>query len=223
MENEGQINREKVELFKKQDLIYFFKDDKILYKLAGENVWFLLDYDANTLLRKRPDGVEEIASVDFYEMEGEPFSVEFGQFKEGFMVAKFVCEKDGKQVEQFYEISPSGFTYKSQVPEIYHNKGVDWRVIKCPSPKDFIFKHVSCFKSKERLDFLFDVVNCKNIEEREEIFKHKSKNRSYKQQETINDILVEKMVDRYFDVLECLKRKQQKQEIESQENQNKSE
>lgn len=217
MENEGQINREKVELFKNQDLIYLFKDDNILYKLAGENVWYLLDYDANTLVRKRPDGVEEFALVDFYEMDGEPFFVEFGQFKEGFMVAKFLCEKDGKQVEQFYEISPSGFTYKSQFPEVYHNKGIDWRVIKCPSPKDFIFKHVSCFKRKERLDFLFDVVNCKSIEDHEEMLKHKDKKGLYEQQEMINNIFAEKMVDRYFDVLEYFERMGKNQEVESQE------
>lgn len=71
-------NREKVEEFKNNDVICIFTDDKILYKLTGENVWFLLDYNGNPINRITPDGINEFSNVDFYDMEGDTFAVEFG-------------------------------------------------------------------------------------------------------------------------------------------------
>ncbi len=208
-------NNDKISSFRNNDEVCIFSDSKILYKLAGENVWYLLDYDGNTLVRTKPDGTEEFSTVDFYDMEGEPFAVEFGQLLHGLFVIKFVCEKDGYQIEQFYEISPSGFTYKPHNDSDYQRFGIDYRFNKNYSVIDFLRRHVSGFKSKERLDLLYDVAKSKLMDDYDKFMKTKSRG-PYKMRESIYLTNARKLTKRYFEVLEYIKKQQIKKETKLQ-------
>ena len=206
---------DKISSFKNNDEVCVFSDSKILYKLAGENVWYLLDYDRNTLVRTKPDGTEEFSSVDFYDMEGEPFSVEFGELLHGLFVVKFLCEKDGNQIEQFYEISPSGFTYKPQNNSIYHRLGINRRLNENYSVNDFLHRHVSGFKSKERLDLLYDVAMSRLMDDYNKFIQTKSRG-PYKLRESVYLTNARKMARRYFEILDYIKRQQIKKETKLQ-------
>ena len=182
----------------------------------------MLDYDGNPIIRTRPEGVEELSNVNFYDMEGEPFSVEFGQFIEGFMTVKFLCEINGEKKEQFYEISPSGFTFKPPITDSYQRLGLDYRFNNHLSPSDFFHKHVSCFKTKERLDFLYDIANCNLAKAHEEFIQNKQRG-PYKGRESIYFTNARNMLKRYFEVLAYIKKQQAKKETKLQEKQNQTE
>lgn len=214
---ENKDNNDKTSLFKNNDKFCDFFNNKILYKLSGENVWYLLDYDGNTIVRTRPDGVEEFSLVDFYDMEGEPISVEFSGFNEGFMVSKFLCEKEGEQSVQIYEISPSGFTFKQQYPDKYQRLGLDYRFRKWLTSNDFLHIHVSGFKSKERLDFLYDIAKSKLMKGYEETVKNRPRRGTYKQRESVYFTAAKQMTRRYFEILEYIKKQQIKKENKQQE------
>ena len=94
MEINTQKKNEQITALKNAEIISKFSDGKFLFKIAGENVWYLVDSNGNTIPRTRPDGTEEFSTIDFYEMSGNPYYFELGQFKEGFIVAKLLSEKN---------------------------------------------------------------------------------------------------------------------------------
>ena len=148
--------KELAEVFKNAEINYTFNNGQFIMKLAGENVWCLINRNGDTCVRTNQNGENEFSRVDFYDMDGEPYMVEFSEFNEGFMVVGFNCNKDGKETENFYEVSPFGFTQKCPAGK-YQMTDVERRSGKWFSAEDFLSKPISSFESKQQLDFLFDV------------------------------------------------------------------
>ena len=148
--------QELAEVFKNVELVNGFYGGQFLMKLAGENVWFLVNRNGETGVRTNPQGENEFSRVEFYDMEGEPYMVELSEFDEGFMVVGFSCNKDGKESENFYEVSPFGYVQKCPQNK-YQMTTVERRAGKWFSAEDFLNKPAKSFENKQQLDFLFDV------------------------------------------------------------------
>ena len=210
MENNTQKEIEQIEKFKNTEIVSKFDDNKFIFKIAGENIWYLVDANGNTIPRIRANGTEEFSTVDFYDMAGEPYSVEFGQLKEGYLVAKILTEQDGMELENYYGISPSGYAYKSTSSGFYQRFGLNFRLDEQLTAREFIRIPVWDFRCKEYLDFLYDIAQNHLITAFNKFLQTKPKG-SYKQRERIYFTAAKNMSERYAFVQNYLEKKEKKQ------------
>ena len=161
MENNTTI----IDAFKNSEIASRMSDNTYLFKLAGENIWYVVDGQGHTLVRTRPDGTNEFATVDFYDMVGEPYNFQSGFFKDGILVMKFICKHNGQDIDNYYEISPSGYTFNTTKTRgsQYSKLGVNYRTETMPtsmvSKRPLAIQHVDCksIHTQEYLDVIYDV------------------------------------------------------------------
>ncbi len=190
--------KELAEVFKNVELVNSFYNGQVIIKLAGENVWYLLNRNGETGVRTNPQGENEFSRVEFYDMEGEPYMVELSDFSEGFMVVGFSCNKDGEEVENFYEVSPFGYTQKCPSNK-YQMEDVERRTGKWFSAEDFLGRPVESFESKQQLDFLFDVAKESLMNDYKEMCKNCQEQAAEKKEFYFS--VAEKMTKKYAEVL----------------------
>lgn len=172
MENYSTNERTKFNAFKNDPAYIALTDDLILMKISGENSWILINGNADTLIRVNPEGKEEIAEVNFYDMVGEPYDLKISNFKNGIAVVKFICEKNGKPIENFYELSQSGYTFNATKTrgESYSKNGIDYRYEKSPStivskrPRDIQLINPKYIPSEQYLNMIYDIAQCTAID-----------------------------------------------------------
>ena len=213
MEINTQKKNEQITALKNAEIISKFSDGKFLFKIAGENVWYLVDSNGNTIPRTRPDGTEEFSTIDFYEMSGNPYYFELGQFIEGFIVAKLLSEKNGSENENYYKVSPSGYAYKTN-STLYKRFGLNYRLDEQISCRDFLRIPVWDFNSKEHLDFLFDIAQNHLLETYNRFLKSRT-TRQNKQRERTFHTAAKHMAERYAFVNEYLEKRRLKQETKA--------
>lgn len=151
--------------FHKDEILNAFIDGNYIIKLGGEDVWYLINSRGETIVRTTPEGKYEFAEVDFYGMVGEPYFLEFSSFKDGIVVAKFLCNDNGNQVYNFYEISPMGYTYNTTKTrgDAYLKNGVEFRSQELPTSivdkKPINIKNIELMNinSQEYLKVVYDV------------------------------------------------------------------
>ena len=165
MENKTETSNSKTNSFKNIDIVCKFADGNFIYKIAGENKWYIINSEGNVIVRTNPSGENEFAEVDFYDMVGEPIGLEFGAFADGFMVVRIVSNKDGTAHNNFYEISPSGYTYNATKTkgELFSKFGLNYRSQKEPetlvNKRPVSIKHINFgyFHSIKHLELIYDI------------------------------------------------------------------
>ena len=158
-------NKLKTESFKNTALDSKFVDGNYLYKIAGENKWYIINSDGNVIVRSKPNGEVEFAEVDFYDMVGEPIGIEIGAFTDGFMAVRIVCNENDTLHNNFYEISPSGYTYNATKTkgELFSKFSLNYRSQKEPetlvNKRPVSIKHINYghFHSIKHLDLIYDI------------------------------------------------------------------
>ena len=156
------MNLSPAESFRNTEIIVPFLNDSFVYKLAGENVWYVVNSEGNVVVRNKQDGTNEFAEIDFELGEGvEIQDVEFQGIDSGVLLVKLSGKKHDSNFEQHYMVSPSGYAMKDYYP-IYHQS----RTFKVPrfkvqdiydNPIEFETLYSHYVSDMKDLDFYYDV------------------------------------------------------------------